>query len=209
MECWSCQAETHGAPICPSCGRIGLPAPGATHFDTFGLRPGYDVDLAELERKYRDLSLKVHPDRYAQAAAHERRAALEQTSALNEAWRVLKDAVRRAFYLLRLHGVDLEAEQGAQRAQMPLDFLEEVMALREQLERARANRDLPLARRMAEDVGREQRQALDEAVAALRELERDPAAEGPKRRATHALGRVRYFSRFLEEVEAMEEEALG
>lgn len=180
-----------------------------THFDVFGLAPAYDIDLARLERSYRDLAMKLHPDRYAQAGPRERRASLEQTSALNEAWKVLKDPVRRAFYLLELHGVDLESEEGAARTQMPLDFLERVMELREGLERARGKRDLDAARAMADGVQREARSALEEAVAALRELERDPRQEAAKRRASHALGRVRYFTRFLEEVEAIEEEALG
>jgi molecular chaperone HscB len=62
---------------------------------------------------------------------------------------------------------------------------------------------------MADDVRREERGALQEGVEALRELERDPQNERAKRRAADALGRVRYFTRFLEEVEAIEEEALA
>ena len=59
---------------------------------------------------YRELSLQLHPDRFAQADAQERRLSLEQTTALNEAYKTLKDPVRRAFYLLKLHGVDLDRE---------------------------------------------------------------------------------------------------
>lgn len=209
MECWSCQAETHGAPFCPSCGRIGPRPPGATHFDVFGLRPSWAIDVGEVERKYRELSLKLHPDRFAQADARERRLSLEQTSALNEAWKVLKDPARRAFYLLSLHGVNLEDEGASERTKMPLEFLEQVMELRETLDRARARKDLETVHAMADDVRREERGALQEGVEALRELERDPKDERARQRATAALARVRYFARFLEEVEAIEEEALG
>jgi molecular chaperone HscB len=209
VECWSCQAETQGPPFCPSCGRLGPPAPGATHFDVFGLRPSYAVDLGELERKYRELSLKLHPDRFAQADARERRFSLEHASALNNAWRVLKDPARRAFYLLKLHGVDLETEQGAEKVQMPLEFLERVMSLREALEEARANKDLDAVHAMADGVRREERGALQEAVEALQEMERDSRSERAKQRATQSLGRVRYFTRFMEEVAAIEEEVLG
>ena len=154
MECWNCQAETHGAAFCPACGRIGPRAPGATHFDVFGISPGYDVDLDALEKQYRDLSLKLHPDRFAHAEARERRLSLEQTAALNEAWRVIKDPVRRAFYLLRLHGVNLEEEQAAERAKMPMEFLEEVMELREALAEAAAEKNLEKAQQMAGDVAK-------------------------------------------------------
>ncbi|MGA9524384.1 MAG: Fe-S protein assembly co-chaperone HscB [Myxococcaceae bacterium] len=209
MECWNCQAETHGAAFCPACGRIGPRAPGATHFDVFGIAPGYDVDLPALEKQYRDLSLKLHPDRFTQAVARERRLSLEQTAALNEAWRVLKDPVRRAFYLLRLHGVNLEEEQAAERAKMPMEFLEEVMELREALAEAAAEKDLGKAQQMAGDVEKRRKASLEEAVARLRTLQQDPKDEAARTKASNALGRVRYFSRFLEEVEAIEEEALS
>lgn len=206
MECWSCQAETHGRPFCPSCGKIGTRVASATHFDVFGVPPRYDVDTGALEKQYRDLSMTLHPDRFAQAEAKERRLSLEQTSALNEAWKVLKDPVRRAFYLLRLHGVNLEEEQGAERAQMPMDFLEEVMTLRETLEDARRKKDLERAQKMADEVRGRQKAALEEAVGELRGLEANPKDDAAKKKASHALGRVRYFTRFLDEVESMEEE---
>ncbi len=71
-----------------------------THFDVFGLRRSYDVDVPALEKQYRELSLQLHPDRVGQADARERLKALEGTTALNEAFKTLKDPVRRAFYLL-------------------------------------------------------------------------------------------------------------
>lgn len=209
MECWNCQAETHGEAFCPSCGRIGQRAPGATHFDAFGLPPSFDLDVGAVERRYRELSLKLHPDRFAQADARERRLSLEQTSALNEAWKTLKDPERRAFYLLRLHGVNLDAEQGQSRVQMPQTFLFEMLERREALEAAREKRDVEAALEMAGNIRREQKASLDEAVAALRTLEKTPDDAQAREKASQALGRVRYFSRFLEEVEAIEEEALA
>ena len=178
-------------------------------FDVFGLKPSWAIDVGELERKYRELSLKLHPDRFAQADPRERRLSLEQTSALNEAWKVLRDPARRAFYLLSLHGVNLDDEQGGEKTQLPLEFLEQVMELREALESARERKDLDTVQDMADDVRREEKGALQEGVEALRELERDPGNELARRRAAAALGRHRYFARFLEEVEAIEEEALA
>jgi molecular chaperone HscB len=198
--CWSCQADTGGAAFCPACGKIAQRAPGATFFELFDLPARHALDVGALERRYRELSLKLHPDRFAQASPRERRLSLEATSALNEAYRVLKDPVRRAFYLLRLLGVDLENEAAAERARMPMEFLEEVMALREALEDARAAKDPDTVRPMASDVQRKNKAALASAVQAL--------DAGDREIATHALGRVRYYQRFLEEVEATEEELL-
>jgi molecular chaperone HscB len=174
--------------------------------------PAYDVDIPALERQFRELSLRLHPDRFAQADARERRLSLEQSTALNEAYRTLKDPSRRAFYLLKLHGVDLDREDAGAQKDMPLEFLEEVMELREELEGAMHSKDLTRAQAMAVDVTARQREALHEAADALRALQKhtpDSTEEQELvKKASHAMGRVRYFTRFLEQVEEFEEEAV-
>ncbi|MFP2905833.1 Fe-S protein assembly co-chaperone HscB [Pyxidicoccus sp. 3LFB2] len=183
-----------------------------THFDVFGLPRAYDVDVPALEKQYRELSLKHHPDRVAQADARERLKALEGTTALNEAFKTLKDPVRRAFYLLKLHGIDLDREDAGAQKDMPLEFLEEVMDLREALDAAMAKKDLGRARVMATDVEARRKVALAEAAEVLRTLEGGGSgtdATSLVKKASHALGRVRYFTRFLEQVDAFEEESLS
>ncbi len=181
---------------------------GATLFDAFGLKPSVDVDLPALEQAYRERSLQVHPDRFATAQARERRFALEQSTLLNDAYRTLKDAAPRAFYLLKLHGLDLSREDAGTQKDMPLSFLEEVMQLREALDGHRERGQLDTALHMAQEVSGRRSTALAEAETALRQLLAHPDAASARTRASHALARVRYFTRFLEEVDAMEEEAL-
>ena len=209
MKCWNCEKDTAGRPFCAACGKIAERAPGTTHFDVFGLPPSPTVDVPALERQHRELSLKLHPDRFAQAEPRERRLSLEQTTALNDALKTLKDPTRRALYLLKLHGVDLEREDaGAQRG-MPLSFLEEVMELREALDEAMAARAQERVQTMARDVEGRRTAALQEGLDALRALEKTPGDEATVKKASHALGRVRYFTRFLEQVESFEEEMLA
>ena len=209
MKCWNCEKDTAGRPFCPACGKIAARPPGATHFDVFGLPRAYDVDVPGLEKQYRELSLKLHPDRFAQAEAKERRLSLEQTTALNEAYKTLKDGTKRAFYLLKLLGVDLEREDAGAQKDMPLEFLEEVMELREALDEAMGAKDLDRARKMGAEVEGRRKAALQEAVDTLRTLETGVPVESSVKKASHALGRVRYFTRFLEQVEAFEEEMLA
>lgn len=176
-------------------------AAGRSHFDLFGLAPSVDVDLKALEARFRELSLAWHPDRAPPGDSKARLEAVSRTTALNDAFTALKDPIRRALYLLRLRGVDLESEAGAERAAMPLEFLEEVMERREALERAMSAKDHAAVQAQADDVRRASATALAEGQAALR---RDDRAS-----ATHALGRVRYYARFLEQVDAFEEEQLS
>lgn len=211
MKCWNCEQETSGRPFCPQCGKITPRPPGATLFDMFAMPPAYDVDIPALEKQFRELSLRLHPDRFAQADARERRLSLEQSTALNEAYKTLKDPSRRAFYLLKLHGVDLDREDSAAQRDMPVEFLEEVMELREELEGAMNAKDVTRAQAMAVDVTARQREALHEAADALRALQQQHSAAEEQelvKKASHAMGRVRYFTRFLEQVEEFEEEAV-
>jgi molecular chaperone HscB len=209
VKCWNCEKDTAGRPFCPACGKIAARPPGATHFDVFGLPRAYDVDVPALEKQYRELSLQLHPDKFAQAEARERRLSLEQSTALNEALKTLKDPTKRAFYLLKLHGVDLEREDAGAQKDMPLEFLEEVMELREALDEAMASKNLERAQKMAADVEGRRKAALQEAVDTLRTLSQGVPVESTVKKASHALGRVRYFTRFLEQVEAFEEEMLA
>lgn len=172
-----------------------------THFDVFGLPPSVDLDVRALEQQVRDLSMQFHPDRAAHGDARERRIALEKTTAVNDAFKVLKDPVRRAFYLLKLKGIDLENDASAAAAKMPMAFLEEVMERREKLEGALRKKDLEAARAMAAEVVQLKDAAFATAVNALKADDTALAA--------HQLGRVKYFTRFLEEVEAFEEETLS
>ena len=213
MKCWNCHSDTGGRPFCPHCGKIAARPPDATHFDLFGLPRSHALGLPALEKSYRELSLQLHPDRFAQAEPRERRLSLEQTTALNEAYKTLKDPVRRAFYLLKLHGVDLDRDDASAQKNLPLEFLEEVMELREALDGAMEQKDYAGAQAMAADVTGRRKEALSQAVDALGALQAaapgsDEAAQALTK-ASHGLGRVRYFTRFLEQVEAFEEEALG
>ncbi len=170
-----------------------------THFDLFNLPPSVDLDVKALEDLHRKLSLESHPDRLASGAdARARRLAAEKSASLNEAIKVLKDPVRRAFYVLELKGVKLDTEQAAAKLKMPLEFLEEIMERREALEAAKAGRKLEAAQSMGKEIHAALTQSLSLAQDALR---KDDVAK-----ASLALGRVRYYARFLEEVDAFEEE---
>ncbi len=172
-----------------------------THFELFGLSPSVDLDVKAIEAKHRELSLATHPDRLVTADARERRIAAEKSAALNEAIKVLRDPVRRAFYVLELKGVKLDTEDAAAKVKMPMEFLEEIMERREALEAVRGQKNLAGAQKMAAEIRSAKDKSLAEAQEALRS--NDVAT------ATVSLGRVRYYSRFLEEVDAFEEELLA
>ncbi len=205
MRCWNCQSEVAVADVCPACGKVQPVAPGTTLFDVLGLPRGVDVDKAELERAYRERSLRLHPDRAGKDDARERRLSLERTALLNEAYRTLRAPEPRAFYLLRLHGLDLLKDE-ARAVTVPPKVLEEVLDLREQLDSARSAGDEDLVSTLSDRVRVQSAATLSTAQSALRRLERDPADRAARDQAAQALARLRYHHRFLEAAEGSDEE---
>ena len=109
------------------------------HFELFQLPATFAVDSGALDSAYRDVQGQVHPDRFVNATAAEKRVAMQWATRANEAYQTLKNPQKRAQYLCELHGVDLKTESNTA---MPMQFLMQQMAWREALGDARAARDL-------------------------------------------------------------------
>lgn len=111
---------------------------GKNYFELFGLPAAYDLDLADLASRYRELQRRFHPDRYATAPDSERRLAVQMTAQINAAYQALRDPVARGRYLLGLKGVGTDEETDTR---MDPAFLMEQMELREALDEARSAGD--------------------------------------------------------------------
>jgi molecular chaperone HscB len=108
-----------------------------TYFDVLGLPRTFALDPKEVERNYLQRSRELHPDYHQLASASERKASLDLTAGLNEAYATLSDPFRRAEYILKLEG----GPSASEHKQMPPDFLEEQLELRMQIEELRENDD--------------------------------------------------------------------
>ena len=105
-----------------------------SHYELFGLPEGYAIDAVALDAAYRSVQGAVHPDRFSGASDTERRIAMQFATRVNEAYRTLRDPVRRAAYLCALHGADPQVHSNTA---MPATFLGQQMEWRERLEEAR------------------------------------------------------------------------
>jgi molecular chaperone HscB len=139
------------------------------HFELFGLAPAFGLESERLERSYREIQSQVHPDRFAHAGAAERRASLQWTTRVNEAFQVLKNPVARARHILELNGVDVAFETNTA---MPADFLMQQMELREALEAAKEPAQLDALRA---DLRRSS-EGLQKAIAEAIDARKDYAA---------------------------------
>ena len=164
-------------------------------FAILGIAPSFDVDLAAVEQTHRELSRALHPDKYVGAGPSERREALSRAMEVNEAWRVVRDPIRRADALLAREGVTVAEDRGP-----PADpeFLMEMLEQREALADARHSRDLGAVRKMATAI-----------EARAHDVERrlsDGFARGDASSLVGSVGELRFYRRFLDEVSAIVDE---
>ena len=203
LECRTCGA---GAPVdehfCPQCSRILALGRHGDYFSFLGLPRKLTIEAQDLERRFRELSRKFHPDYFYNAAPTERLASLERSSYLNDAYRTLRNPVSRIEHLLAIEGLPAaKSEEGT--AKVPPALLEEVFALNEELDEIRELREsgsdaaalgarLDAARRPIDRKRDEHERQLQELAARWDVQEQAPANE---KRATLEALRERLLER--------------
>jgi molecular chaperone HscB len=207
LECRSCGA---GAPVdehfCPQCSRILALGRHGDYFTFFGLPRKLTIAQDELERRFRDLSRRFHPDYYYNASPAERLASLERSSYLNDAYRALRTPATRIEHLLALEGLPSTKSEGesptkpegqSASAKVPPALLEEVFALNEELDEIREARESgahasTLAARLAKarlpiDEKREEHERQIEALSEQWDQQVEAASPAERRTTLEAL----------------------
>ena len=139
-----CRTCGGGAPVdvhfCPNCTKILALGRQGDYFSFLGVPRKLNLDAAVLEQNFRTLSRQFHPDYFYNATPTERRASLERSSYLNDAYRTLKQPAARVSYLLEVEGALQPSDRDASK-KVPASLLEEVFALNEELDEVREMRN--------------------------------------------------------------------
>ncbi len=162
-KCWHCGNPAVESLFCRYCNTLQRPRPD--YFRFMGLEPRLNLDMADLQQRFYTLSRLLHPDRFTRATPTEQQYSLEATAILNDAYRVLRDPVLRAEYILKEAGFD---NGGRSKQSAPPELLQEVFELNMALEELRGGDptvrpQLEQARARFLDMRRE----LDESLAGL------------------------------------------
>ena len=160
-----------------------------TYFELFSLDADFAVDLDDLNRRYFALQQQCHPDRFHARPEAERLAALQKSMELNEAYETLKSPLKRAEYLLSLHGILVNSKADNIKPEQAL--LIENMELREQLQEATNDEAL---RSLADSAIAQKNQALEKFATLYSENALESAAQ--------QVIRLRYAMKLAEEVAA-------
>ena len=177
--------------FCDNC-RTMYPAEGLSHFGLLGLAPAYDIDLAELRRRYLHSSREIHPDHFGDAAA-DADLSLRTSARLNEAYRVLSDPIMRAEYLLELTGGKPSAEDKS----VPQEVLNQALLLREEIEEARSTGDTESLGLLEQQIRLLHDQTQHEVAQLAQQL---PGTDQTKQQLRQKLNAVKYYQRLLEQL---------
>jgi molecular chaperone HscB len=183
------QASTNGASVEAMKAEFGvLLDPRMDHFARLGLPATYALSRDALEERYLRFAAMIHPDHHQHLDDAEKRRMMIASGLLNESYRVLRSPIKRAEYLVRLGGIDLDSTDPIHGAPLPSQaFLMEMIERRETMEERADSID---------EVIEEVEDACDAALArAVAHLDR-----GEVREAATSLVERRYYERLREEI---------
>ncbi|HBP17889.1 MAG TPA: Fe-S protein assembly co-chaperone HscB [Planctomycetes bacterium] len=193
--CPRCEAELELPYLCEGCGELLRDPPGGLNaFERFGLPVRYELEREELEARYLRLSRRLHPDKQIGKPAARQSRALILSSALNEAYSLLRDPRQRAEHLLVSSG----GKTADQDKSTPAAFLMEQMELREELEAAQAKQDSAALANFSERAQREQGACYE----ALKGIFADPAfpTDALLKQAREQLNVLKYWLTFAKDL---------
>ncbi len=184
--CWSCKGPVRcGKPFCSTCECVQPPGQ-VDHFARLGLETSFDIDTAELERRYFDLQRCLHPDRFATCTARERALSQLQATSLNDAYETIRDPLSRADYLAGLMGTEVSPE-GCNLVNDP-SLLMEAMEMREALAQAETREEV-------ETIAAHSKREMAACIEAISEA----FAESDLERALGMTTRLKYLRKLFDE----------
>jgi molecular chaperone HscB len=108
------------------------------YFEVFGLARRLEIDGAELQRRFYELSRRHHPDFHHGASPEAQAEALAASARLNAAYRALRDPIARIEYLVRLEEGQETREAADAKPQAPRELLAEMFEIQESLADAKS-----------------------------------------------------------------------
>lgn len=135
IRCRRCSHEQTPAFFCTSCDAVQSLPSNADYLEVLGLPPRPAVDVEALRETWRNLSRRLHPDRFPDADPDDLRASVQGSALLNTAWKTLRDPEARGRWWLERAGEGL----GKDNNQVPAAIAARVFEVQEILAEFRAD----------------------------------------------------------------------
>lgn len=200
VKCRLCSKPMAEVLVCDYCHSLNPDAATMDHFTLLGLPRQFDLDEETIRAKFLALNREAHPDFHMDQSDEVQLLAMQMSSAINNAYRALREPASRAAYMLELLG----GKSSADDKSVPEGFLSTILMLQEALAEAKAGGDQAELERMGA-VLRTQHDGLLHRIAGLfGELEEAAACPAVRQDLLSELRRqinaVSYVKKLLSQV---------
>ena len=130
IACQKCGSTLASFLFCFSCKTIQSISHEINFFEVLGISKSYEINEVELEDKYQNLSLQLHPDFFGLASESEKSLSEKASATLNAAFKTLSEPIFRAGYLLSLFSQNEKLDERL----LPEGFLSEMFSMQESLD---------------------------------------------------------------------------
>tara|TARA_Y100001970_G_scaffold294006_1_gene445741 strand:+ start:7101 stop:7709 length:609 start_codon:yes stop_codon:yes gene_type:complete len=193
-DCLKCGSSLESRLFCFSCKTIQPLNSKLNYFELLGLSIGFEVDESELEEKYHNLSLELHPDFFGSAPESEKILSEKASSILNTAYNTIYNLNSRASYLLKLLSENAKLNERS----LPEGFLGEMFILQESLDEFLESEDKKELLSLKENLIARQKKIELRFISLFRELKKNSNELSLLQELQTNLNAERYLLRLLE-----------
>lgn len=118
-------------------------------FELFNLSSSFQLDLIQLQQAYLKAQTQYHPDRLINASAQDKLEAHIKSAAINDAYNILKNPIKRAQACLQLLSIPIPG--AVQHTVSDPELFMHIMEVREEIENADLQKRNALVTRLQEE----------------------------------------------------------
>ena len=161
-----------------------------------GFPVSFELKSTELEERYQELSLELHPDFYGSAPEAEKLLSETASAILNTAYKTLCEPTLRASYLLHLQS----AKQKLDERSLPEGFLAEMFFLQEELDELLDSGNAVELSKLRDDLQNRKTDIEADYAPLFKKNEEQPEDSGILQQLQTHLNAERYLRRLLERI---------
>jgi len=196
--CNKCETTLVSQLFCFSCKTLQHFQKEIDFFKVLGFPVSFELKSEELELRYQELSLELHPDFYGSATEAEKLLSETAAAILNSAYKTLREPTLRADYLLHL----LAEKQKLDERSLPEGFLAKMFFLQETLDELLDSGNTVELSGMLKDLQKNKNEIETDYAPLFRKYEDNPEDTLiPQQLQTH-LNAERYLRRLIERIPA-------
>jgi molecular chaperone HscB len=197
-SCHKCETTLVSPLFCFSCKALQHFPRGIDYFEVLGFPVNFELKSTELEERYQQLSLELHPDFYCSAPEAEQLLSENASAILNTAYKTLNEPTLRAGYLLNL----LAEKQQLDERSLPKGFLAEMFFLQEELDELLDSGNSVELSAMHDDLQKRKIDIEADYAPLFKKHEDHPEDSGILQQLQTHLNAERYLRRLLERIPA-------